>query len=140
MRHVGKELGLDARGFLRALFRQIQLHVLDLHLLKRFPQIRGGLVDVMLHFLMIGGQRHGHRIDAVFQHIQLAKHKAFNAAIELPSSDAVNGIDHIANRPRDILHQPPAEDQRNTDTEQHHHAGDENLFVLLEPHRFKVQL
>ena len=36
VRHVGEELRLDARGFLRALFRQIQFNVLDLHLLKRF--------------------------------------------------------------------------------------------------------
>ena len=37
VRHIGQELRLNARRLLGALFRQVQLDVLDLHLLKRFP-------------------------------------------------------------------------------------------------------
>ena len=131
MRHIGEEFGFDSRRFLRAFFRQVQLDVLDFHLFKRFPQIRCRLIDVMLHLFVVGRQRHGHGVDTVFQHIQLAEHKAFDAAIKLAPADAVNGIHHIADRPGHVAHQPPAEDQRNTDTEQHHHAGDKDLFVLL---------
>ena len=35
--HIGQEFRLNARRLLGALFRQVQLDVLDLHLLKRFP-------------------------------------------------------------------------------------------------------
>ena len=94
----------------------------------------------MLHLFVVGRQRHGHGVDTVFQHIQLAEHKAFDAAIKLAPADAVNGVHHIADRPGHVAHQPPAEDQRNTDTEQHHHAGDKDFFVLLQPHRFEIQL
>ena len=122
MRHIGKELGLDARGLLGALFRQIQLDVLNLHLLQRFAQIRGCLIDIVLHLLVVGRQRHRHRVNAVFQHIQLAEHKTFNAAIQLAAADAVNGVDHITNRSGHVAHQAPAENQRNADTKQHHDA------------------
>ncbi len=37
VRHIGQELRLNARRLLGALFRQVQLDVLDLHLLKSFP-------------------------------------------------------------------------------------------------------
>lgn len=138
--HVGKELGLDARRFLGALFRQIQFDVLDLHLLQRFAQIGGRLIDVVLHLFVIGGQRHRHRVDAVFQHIQLAEHKALDAAVELSAANAVNGIDHVANRPGHIAHQPPAENQRDTDAEQHHDAGDKHLLILLQANGLQIQL
>ena len=131
VRHIGKEFRFNPRRFLGALFRQIQLNVLDLHLLQRFAQVRRRLVNVMLHLFVIGRQRHGHRVDAVFQHIQLAQHKTFYAAVELSPADAVNSIDHIADGARYVAHQAPAEDQCNTNTEQHHHARDKNLFVLL---------
>ncbi len=85
----------------------------------------------MLHLFVIRRQRHRHRVDAVFQHIQLAQHKAFHPAVELSPADAVNRVDHVTDRPRHIAHQAPAEDQRNADAEQHHHARDENFFVLL---------
>ena len=138
--HIGQEFRLNARRLLGALFRQVQFDVLNLHLLKGFPQIGGGLVDVVLHLLMVRRQRHGHRVDAVFQHIQLAEHKALDPTVQLPAADAVDGIDHIADRAGDVAHQAPAEDQRNADAEQHHHAGDENLFVLLQADRFEIQL
>ncbi len=89
---------------------------------------------------MIGRQRHRHRVDAVFQHIQLAQHKSFHAAVELAAADTVNGVDHITDRPRDVAHQSPAENKRDANAEQHHHAGDENFFVLLQPHRLEIQL
>ncbi|MNS88806.1 hypothetical protein D3C72_1227970 [compost metagenome] len=88
----------------------------------------------MLHLFVIGRQRHCHRVDAVFEHIQLAEHKPFDAAIELPATYTVDGVHHIANRAGDVTHQTPAENQRNADTEQHHDAGDENFFVLLQAH------
>ena len=94
----------------------------------------------MLHLFMIRRQRHRHGVDPVFQHIQFAEHKTFHAAIKLAPADAVNGIHHVANRPGHVAHQSPAKDQRDADAEQHHHAGDEDLFVLLQPHRFEIQL
>ena len=108
--HIGQELRLNARRLLGALFRQVQLNVLDLHLLKGFPQIGGRLVDVVLHLLMVGRQRHGHRVNAVFQHIQFAEHKTLDPAVQLSAADAVDGVDHIADRPGDVAHQAPAED------------------------------
>ena len=131
MGHVGQKFRLDARGFLRTLFREIQLDVLDLHLLERFTQIGGRLIDIVLHLFVIGRERHGHRVNAVFQHIQLAEHKALHAAVELPPADAVNRIDHVANRPCHIAHQTPAKDQRNADTKQHHDGRNEDFFILL---------
>ncbi len=94
----------------------------------------------MLHLLMVGRQRHSHRVDAVFQHIQFAEHKAFDAAVELAPADTVNGINHVADRAGHIAHQAPAENQRNTDTKQHHHRGDKNFPVLLQPHGLEIQL
>ena len=93
----------------------------------------------MLHLFVVGRQRHGHGVDAVFQHIQFAEHKPFDATVELAATNTIDGIHHIADRPGDVAHQAPAEDQRDADTEQHHDAGDENLFVLLQPHRFEIQ-
>ncbi len=58
--HIGQKFGLDAGGFLGALLRQVQLDVLDLHLLKGFTQIRCCLIDVVLHLLVVGRQRHRH--------------------------------------------------------------------------------
>ncbi len=60
VRHVRQELRLNTCRLLRTFFRQIQLHVLDLHLLQRFAQVRGGLVNVVLHLFVISRQRHRH--------------------------------------------------------------------------------
>ncbi len=54
MRHVSQKLRLNTRRFLGAFLRQIQFDVLDFHLLQRFAQVRGGLVDVVLHLFMVG--------------------------------------------------------------------------------------
>ena len=131
VRHIGKEFRFNPRRFLGALFRQIQLNVLDLHLLQRFAQVGRRLVNVVLHLFVIGRQRHRHRVDAVFQHVQLAQHKPFHTAVELSPANAVNRVNHVADGTRHVAHQAPAEDQRNADAEQHHHAGNEDLFVLL---------
>ena len=56
MGHVRQELRLNTGRLLGALFGQIQLDVLDLHLLQGFTQVGGGLIDVMLHLLMVGRQ------------------------------------------------------------------------------------
>ena len=40
----------------------------------------------------------------LFQHIQLAEHKSFHPAVELPATDAVDGIHHVANRTGYIAH------------------------------------
>ena len=131
VRHIGKEFRLNTCRFLGALFRQIQLNVLDLHLLQRFAQVGRGLVNVVLHLFVIRRQRHGHRVDAVLQHVQLTQHKPFHPAVELAAADAVNRINHVADGARHVAHQAPAEDQRNANAEQHHHARDKNFFVLL---------
>ncbi|MND90775.1 hypothetical protein D3C80_828680 [compost metagenome] len=60
VRHVRQEFGFDARRFLGAFFRQIQLDVLDLHLLQGFAQVGGRLIDVLLHLFMVGRERHRH--------------------------------------------------------------------------------
>lgn len=60
--------------------------------------------DIVLHLFVISRQRHCHRVDTVFQHIQLTKHKSFHPAVELPATDAVDGIHHVANRTGYIAH------------------------------------
>ena len=60
MRHISEKFRLNARRFLGAFFRQIQLNVLDLHLLQRFTKIRRCLIDIVLHLFMVSGKRHRH--------------------------------------------------------------------------------
>ena len=96
--------GATSRDAQKAALSRIQLNVLNLHLLQRFTQIGRRLVDIVLHLFVISSQRHCHRVDTVFQHIQLAEHKSFHPAVELPATDAVDGIHHIANRTGYIAH------------------------------------
>ena len=122
VRHISQKLRFNTRRFLGALFRQVQFNVLDLHLLQGFAQIRGGLIDIVLHLFVIGRQRHCHRINTVLKHVQLAEHKPLHPAVQLAAADTVYRVNHIANRPGDIAHESPAENERNTDTEQNHQA------------------
>ncbi|MNT37515.1 hypothetical protein D3C72_1736540 [compost metagenome] len=89
---------------------------------------------------MIGGQRHRHRVDAVFQHLQLAEHKAFYPAIQLAAADTVDGVDHIADRAGDVAHQAVGKQNGNTHTQQQQQGRNEHLFILLQAYRLQIQL
>ncbi len=140
VRHIGEKLRLDARRFLGALFRQVQLDVLNLQLLQRFPQIPGRLIDIVLHLFMVGGERHRHGVDAVFQDAQLPQHITLDAAVELAAANAVDGRNHIANRAGNVAHQAIGEQHGDAETKQQHQGGDKHLFILLQTHRLKIKL
>lgn len=123
-----------------ARFSPDQLDVLDLHLLQGFTQIGGGLIDVLLHLFVIGGERHRHRVDAVLQHVQLAEHVALHAAVELAAADAVDGVHHVADRAGHVAHQAVSEQDGDAHAQQQQQGGDEHLFILLQPHRLQIQL
>ena len=93
----------------------------------------------MLHLFVIGGQRHRHRVNAVFQNAEFSQHVALNAAVELAATDAVNGGDHIADRAGNIAHQAISKQHGKTEAEEQHQRGNKHLFVLLQAHRLQIQ-
>ena len=140
VRHVGQEFRFNPRRFLRPFFGQIQLHVLDLHLLKGFAQIRSGLIDTLLHLLVIGRQGDGHRVNPIFQHIQLAQHLAFHAAIELATANLIHRMHHVGNWHGDYTHQAIGEHAGDNQAEHQHAQGRTNFLVLLQLHRPDIKL
>ena len=68
--HVGEELGLDAAGLQRLLARQVQFDVLDLDGFQVLPDVLGGLVDAVLHFLLGALQGLGHAVDTGRERVQ----------------------------------------------------------------------
>lgn len=82
--HVGEELGLDPARLQGLLACQVQLDVLDLDGFQVLAYVLGGLVDVVLHFLLGALQRFRHAVDAGGQFVQLvAAHRwqaGFHAA------------------------------------------------------------
>ncbi|MND90774.1 hypothetical protein D3C76_1452070 [compost metagenome] len=72
--------------------------------------------------------------------MQFAQHKAFDTAVELTAADAIDGIDHIADRAGDVAHQTVSEQNGDTHAQQQQQGGNEDLFVLLQANRLQIQL
>ena len=130
VRHVGQKLRFDPCRLLRPLLGHVELDVLDLDLLQGFAQIRGGLIDVLLHLLVIFGERFGHGVDAVFQHIQLAGELAADPGIEPPLPDLVHRLHHVGDGLGHALDQSEAKQGTDGDPEQHHDDGKEGIAVV----------
>ncbi len=130
VRHVGEELRLDPCRLLRPLLGHVELDVLDLDLLQRLAQIRGGLIDILLHLLMIFGERLGHGVDAVFQHVQLTGQLAADPGIEPPFPDLVHRLHHVGDGLGHALDQPETKQGADGDPEQHHDDGEEGIAVV----------
>ncbi len=128
--HVGEELGLDPRRLLRPLLGHVELDVLDLDLLQRLAQVRGGLIDVLLHLLVVFRERLGHGVDAVFQHVQLAGELTADPGIEPPLPDLVHRLHHVGDGLGHALDQPEAEQGTEGDADEHHDHREEGVAVL----------
>ncbi|CSA82157.1 Uncharacterised protein [Vibrio cholerae] len=105
MGHVSQKFGFYSCRFLSALFGNIEFNVLNLKLFKGFPEIGRRLVDTVLHFDMVFGERYRHRVDAFFQRIQLAVHFTFNPHIQMAATNAVDHIFHVSDWASHIVHQ-----------------------------------
>ena len=128
--HVGQKLRLDPRRLLRPFLGHVEFDVLDLDLLQSFAQVRGGLIDILLHLFVIFGERLGHGVDAVFQHIQLAGELAADPGIEPPLPDLVHRLHHVGDGLGHALDQTEAKQGTEGDPDEHHDHRKEGVAVL----------
>ena len=70
----------------------------------------------------------------------IAQHVAIDAAVQLATTNAVHGGNHIANWAGDVAHQAIGKQHGDAQAEQQQQRGNKHLFVLLEPHRLQIQL
>ena len=128
--HVGQKLGFDPCRLLRPFLRHVELDVLDLYLFKRLSQIRGRLIDVLLHLLMVFGERLGHGVDAVLQHVQLAGELTADPGIEAPLPDPVHRLHHIGDGLGHALDQTEAEQGTDGEADEHYDHREEGVAIL----------
>lgn len=128
--HVGEELGLDPGRLLGALLRHVELDVLDFDLLEGLPQIRCRLIDVLLHLLVIFGERLGHGVDAVLEHVQLAGELTADPGIESPLPDPVHRLHHVGDGLGHALDQTEAEQGADGQPDEHDDDREEGVAVL----------
>ena len=140
MGHVGQKLRFHPGRLLSPLLGHIQFDVLDLDLLQGLAQIRGGLIDVHLHLVVIFGDGLGHGVDAVLQHVEFAAHLASDPGIEPPLADLVDGAHHAVDGIDDHVDQVQATVDAEPEAEQDDEDGHGSVAVLDDQRPIGVHL
>ena len=131
MGHVGQELGFDPTGLECFFSSEIQLDVLDFDGFQGFPQIFGGLVDVLLHFRLGLAQLFGHGIEAGFQLFELRPGAGVDPGIQLAFLEFGNGLVQFEYRVGERTAQSQGNGHAENDAPENEQQGNKQGLVRL---------
>src|SRR5690606_8573286 len=133
MAHISQELGLDSAGFAGLLTSHVQFNVLNLNGFQGFPQIFGGLLNVLLHFVIGLAQRLSHGIDTIFQQLKLRAGTSVDTGLQLIFFKCRHRFDNLVNGFGDIAAQVSCQEPAQQPAQGEGGQGQHEGLVLGQP-------